>query len=193
MKFGRNTVWLIPLLLTLTFPLWSIPVSKFLTPRGSFDAKQQNASKASHNFNMETVKIVQNQRGNNTAIIRAEKARTGASTDVFIMDSVNADIFDDDGNITNITAKTGEYDSVSKVLTLSDDVIVNKQSDNQFLYTDKLLYDSTKRTVKCPGKTRLTGDQVEINGGSLDYDIPTKTYDIGNRVYCTISGFVAQP
>jgi len=34
MKFSRNAIWLIPLLLIVSFPLWSIPVSTFLNPAG---------------------------------------------------------------------------------------------------------------------------------------------------------------
>ena len=63
MKLHRNTVWLVPLVLILTFPLWRIPVGSFLTVRGDFDSKTETSQKDSHNFRMETVKILQNQKG----------------------------------------------------------------------------------------------------------------------------------
>ncbi len=190
MKFHRNTIWLIPLFFIVTFPLWSIPVGNFLAPRSSFDPTPNTEQPDSHQFNMDTVKILQNQDGKKTALIRAKKAHTGKDPDLIIMESANADLFDVEGNITHVVANTGKYNTSSKLLTLIGDVVVNKIRDKQFLYTDLLFYDSEKRTVKCPGKTRLEGENMEINGGSLDYDIKTETYVIGKRVECTINGFI---
>ena len=190
MKIHRNTIWLIPLSIIVTFPLWSIPVGNFLTPRGDFAPTPKNQKSDSHNFNMDTVKILQNQKGQKTALIRAQKAHTGEDPNLLILENVNADLFDEKGNITNIVAKTGKYSMTTKMLTLIEDVVVNKTQDKQFLYTDLLFYDSEQRTVNCPGKTRLKGDKVEINGGSLDYDIKSGTYLIDKRVHCIINGFI---
>lgn len=190
MKFHRNTIWLIPLCFIVTFPLWSIPVGNFLTPRGSFDPTPKNKESNSQNFNMDMVKILQNQKGKKTAEIQAHKAHTGENPNLIIMELVNADLFDEEGNITKIIANTGEYNTTSKTLTLIGDVVVNKTRDKQFLYTNLLFYDSEQRTVKCPGKTRLEGEEVEIDGGSLDYDIKSETYIIDKRVKCIISGFI---
>jgi len=189
MKFHRKAIWLVPLLLLVTFPLWSIPVGDFLTPRGGFDKDLKTGKSKIRKFNMDKVKILQNQKGKKTALIRAARARTGETEDILLMENVDADIFDEDGNITNIVAKHGKYNTVTKMLTLIDDVVVNKTNDKQFLYSDLLYYDEEKRTVSSPGKTRLTGEDVEINGGSLDYDIPTGSYVIGNRVHCILNGF----
>jgi LPS export ABC transporter protein LptC len=190
MKFHRNTIWLVPLSIIVTFPLWSIPVGNFLTPRGDFAPAQNNQKSNTHNFNMDTVKILQNQKGKKTAFIRAKKAHTGEDPNLLILEIVSADLFDEEGNITNIVAKTGKYSTTTKILTLIDDVVVNKTQDKQFLYTDLLVYDSEKRTVNSPGKTRLESDKVEINGGSLHYDIRSETYLIDKRVHCIINGFI---
>lgn len=191
MKFSRNTIWLIPLFLLVTFPLWSVPVSNFLAPRGNFDAEAQKTSTGTHNFRMNSVKILQNQRGRNTAIIRAVKAQTGKNQDIYLMEYVDADLIDDEGKITNVTARNGEYRSANKLLTLIDDVVVHKIEQKQFLYTDLLHYSSIKRTIKCPGKMSIVGEDIQIDGGSLDYDIKTQTYDIGKRVHCILNGFIA--
>ncbi len=189
MKLHRNTVWLLPLILILTFPLWRIPVSSFLIPDKGIDHLPPPSGNNSRNFNMETVKILQNQRGKKTALIRARSAHTDDNPDIFVLKTVDADIFDEAGNITHIVSKTGKYNVATKILTLIDDVIVNKIHDKQLLYTDLLYYNSVKRTVNCPGKTRLIGENVEVNGGSLDYSINTSRYDIGGRVYVVLEGF----
>jgi LPS export ABC transporter protein LptC len=190
MKFHRNTIWLVPLLIIVTFPLWSIPIGNFLTPLGGFDNEPQDQPTDSHNFNMDAVKILQNQHGKKTAVIRAHRAHTGEDAEIIIMELVSADLFDEEGNITNIIANTGKYSTTSKILTLTGDVVINKTRDKQFLYTDLLLYDSEQRTVSCPGKTSLEGEAVEIDGGSLDYDIKSGTYVIGHGVKCLINGFI---
>jgi LPS export ABC transporter protein LptC len=191
MKFHRNTIWLIPLIFIVTFPLWSIPVGNFLAPRSSSNPAPKNPQSDSHNFNLDTVKILQNQNGKKTALIRARKAHTGEEDpDLIIMEFVNADLFDEEGNITHVIANTGKYSTTSKILTLIGDVVVNKTQDNQFLYTDLLLYDSEQRTIKCPGKTRLEGEEVVVDGGRLNYDIRSRTYVIDKRVKCTIHGFI---
>ncbi len=191
MKLHRNQVWLIPLLLILTYPLWSIPIGKFLTPRGGVPVQTVIKKTNQHNFKMESVKIMQNQNGKKTAMIRAKSARTGDDTDILILETVDADIFDKDGNVTHIVSKTGKYNIKTKALTLSGDVVVNKIRDKQFLYTDLLHYNSEKRTVNCPGKTKLIGENVSIDGGSFDYDINSSRYDIGGRVLVDLEGFSA--
>jgi LPS export ABC transporter protein LptC len=192
MKFHRNSIWLVPLVIIVTFPLWSIPVGTFLTPRGGFDPELKKPSPPTHDFNMETVKILQNQNGQKTALIRADNARTDRNSDFLLMENVNADIFDENGNITWIVAKKGRYNTATEMLTLIDNVVVNKTVDKQFLYTDLLHYNSENRTISCPGNTRLEGENVEIDGGSLDYDINTSSYVIDKGVICILNGFTEQ-
>ncbi len=190
MKFHRNTIWLVPLLFIVSFPLWSVPVGNFLSPRGSFDPGPNHQQPDTQNFNMDTVQILQNQKGRKTALIRANKAHTGEDPNVLVMEVVDADLLDVNDNITKIIAKTGQYNTTTKVLTLTNDVVINKTQDQQFLYTDLLIYDSEQRTVTCPDKIRLEGKNIEINGGSLDYDIASGTYVIGKRVHSIINGFI---
>jgi LPS export ABC transporter protein LptC len=191
MKLHRNTVWLVPLLLILTFPLWRTPVGSFLTPRGGIEHKVQSPPPSNNSFNMENVKILQNQKGRKTALIRAQSARTDETPDLLVLETVDADLFDENGNITHIISETGKYNMATKILTLIDDVVINKTHDKQLLYTDLLYYDSVKRTVNCPGKTRLIGENVRIDGGSLDYSINSSKYEIGGRVHVVLEGFSA--
>jgi LPS export ABC transporter protein LptC len=191
MKLHRNTVWLVPLLLILTFPLWRTPVGSFLTPRGGIEHKVQSPLSSNNSFNMENVKILQNQKGRKTALIRAQSARTDETPDLLVLETVDADLFDENGNITHIISETGKYNMATKILTLIDDVVINKTHDKQLLYTDLLYYDSVKRTVNCPGKTRLIGENVRIDGGSLDYSINSSKYEIGGRVHVVLEGFSA--
>ncbi|MBU1568625.1 MAG: LPS export ABC transporter periplasmic protein LptC [Proteobacteria bacterium] len=191
MKIHRNTIWLIPLAFLVTFPLWSIPVGDFLTPRGGFDPDINKESADHHNFTMQTVTILQNQKGKDTAVIRAANARTKPDDlNIVILDQVVAEIFDDNGNVTHITSKSGEYNLTYRALTLIKDVVLNKTQDNHFMYTDLLIYNSQQHTVVSPGKTKIKSENAEIIGGSLDYNIISQTYVIDKRVKCLINGFI---
>jgi LPS export ABC transporter protein LptC len=184
----RNLIWLIPLGLIVTFPLWRLPLATFLEPRGGFDHDFANRDDRAHNFTMEQVVILQNQAGVKTAEIRAEEAQTSDVPHEFILIDVDADLFDEQGNRINIVARTGVYNDLNRQLTLRDDVRIDQVAENQQLYSEELYYFDQDRTIKSPGRTRLVGEQAEIIGSSLDYDILTGHYLIGGRVYCTIAG-----
>ena len=191
MKFHRNAIWLIPLAFVVSFPLWSIPIGKFLTPRGGFDPNVNNVNDEQQNFTMQTVTILQNQKGKDTAKIRAAKARTNPDNlNIVILEKVNAEVYDDSGNITLITSQKGKYNMANKTLTLVKDVILSKPSEKQFLYTELLVYNSEQRTVNCPADTKVKSESGEINSGSLNYDITNQTYVFGKRVKCLIQGFI---
>ena len=185
----RNIIWLVPLFFILTFPLWRIPLAAFLTPRGGYDPAYANVKTDVHNFTMDKVRIQQIHNGKKSAEIRAESGRTGDKADEYILTKVNTDVYDKEGEITKISADRGVYNALTRQLTLIDNVVVEKTKDKQSLYSDLLYYDDEKRTVRCPGATRLVAEDAEIRGGSLDYDISNGRYKIGGRVHCLIEGF----
>lgn len=182
----RNFIWLIPLALMVTFPVWRIPVGKFLTPRGGYDPAYANIDRDAHNFVMDGVIIIESSDEHITSKIRSATAATSDIPNEFILTNVDADIFNEDDDITNIVAENGVFNTETKLLTLTENVVVHKLDSNQKLYTDLLYYDDRKQTVKCPGKTKMTGDTIEINGSSFDYDIQKAQYEVGGRVLCII-------
>lgn len=187
---GRNFIWLVPLALLLTFPLWRRPLTAFLAPRGGYDpALVQNRSDA-HDFTMDTVHIIQSHNGRTTLDIVAKEAMTGKTADEFMMEDVNATITGEQGELTHITARKGLFDKKSSLLSLINDVVIKKPKDQYEIYTDLLHYNDKTKIAHCPGATRLLGKDVSINGGSLTYNMLTNSYDIGGRVHCTLSEFV---
>ncbi len=188
----RNYIWLVPLALMVSYPLWRLPAAAFLTPRGGYDPAYANLKSDVHNFVMEKVTIFEHKSAQKTAVIKAEKAYSAEKPDEYVLESVDSDIFNPSGEATHIVAKRGIFNTSANLLTLTDEVVVDKQADGQRLYTDLLYYDDKKRTVHCPGKTKLVGEDVEINGSSFDYNIENGQYEIGGRVLTLINGF-AQP
>lgn len=186
----RNLIWLVPLSFIATFPAWRIPVGNFLTPRATDEAPQTQDAKR-QNFNMETVRILQNKNGAVTAEIRAQRAFTTDNPDEYSLEFVDGDLYNTKGESTNITARQGIFNGTSQQLTLMDNVVIVKESDNQRLYTDLLYYDDKRQTVYCPNQTRMEGQDVTINGRGLTHDIVKGTYDLEGRVLCVIKGSIS--
>jgi len=182
----RSLVWLIPAVMILSFPVWRIPVAAFLAPRGIEDSKITTAAEDEHDFVMKTVHIVQNQAGKKTAEIRASQAFTSEKPNEFVLGDVDADMYDEQGGIVNIKAQTGLYNTESRHLVLSKDVVVTRVSENQRLYSNLLHYYENERLIDSPGETRMIAEKVDIKGSSLKYDIVSGQYVIGGRVYCII-------
>jgi LPS export ABC transporter protein LptC len=187
----RNLIWLIPLALTITFPAWRIPVAGFLAPRHGSDYSAAQTAGHRQDFTMETVKILQSKSGRITAEIRAEKAFTTRIPDEYILDTVEATLLNNRGESTFVTAENGIFDGASQQLTLKDEVVITKNGGSQQLFTDLLYYDDGRQLVNCPGSTRLLGEDIDITGTGLDYDVEKGVYQLGGRVLCLISGSIS--
>ncbi|MEJ2056436.1 MAG: LPS export ABC transporter periplasmic protein LptC [Desulfofustis sp.] len=182
----RNLVWLIPTLLIVTFPLWRLPVGSFLAPRATDDTTITTMDEDRHDFVMQKVTIAQNQAGKKTAEIRSWQAYTGDKPEQYVLVGVDADLFDDQGNRVNVKADSGIYNTLTKHLILSNNVVVDRVGRNQKLYTDLLHYYEDKRVIDSPAATEMVAENARINGSSLHYDIVTGQYLIGGRVHCVL-------
>ncbi|HIP38949.1 MAG TPA: LPS export ABC transporter periplasmic protein LptC [Desulfocapsa sulfexigens] len=185
----RSLVWLIPLGLFLTFPLWRPPVATFLSPRGGYDPSLAKRKLDAHNFNMDQVIISQSKEGKKTLEVRAKKAFTGKSVDEFHLEEVDAVIFGKNDEKTYVTARRGIFNKLTNILTLIDEVVVVKPKDKSELYSDLLTYNNNTGMAYSPGKTRIIGDGFEIRGRNLHVNTLTKAYDLDGRVRCKLTGF----
>lgn len=189
----RNFIWLAPLVLMVSFPLWRIPVGNFLTPRGGYDPAYAEINKDAHNFNMEEVVITETDEGRVTAIILADVARSTDNPNEFILEDVDADLFNIKREVTRVKANEGLFNTETELLTLTDKVVITKNKNQDRLYTDLLYYDDKKQTVHCPGKTKLKSPTAVVTGSSLDYDIEKGQMEMAGRVLCIIEEKEEEP
>ncbi|MDJ0623363.1 MAG: LPS export ABC transporter periplasmic protein LptC [Desulfocapsaceae bacterium] len=187
---GRNAIWIIPVALFLTFPLWKKPVGSFLKPRGDFSSSPPGQKAEGYNFAMAGITILQSEEDQKTATIRANRASSTEIPNEYILEQVDADILDEQGNITNILADAGAYNVDQKRLKLMDNVVITSKADNYTMKTDLLFYEGEKRIVYCPEETLLQGEGIVITGSSLHHDMNTGMYTLGGRVRCTLEGRV---
>lgn len=185
----RNLIWLIPLALFVSYPLWRIPATTFLTPRGGYDASLADRKLDTHNFDLEEVRISQSEDGQTTLEIVAKRAYIGKKKDEFLLDEVDAVIIAQNGEQTFISARHGILDKPQSILTLIDEVVVMKPLDKFELYTDKLIYNETTKIAVSPGKTQILGEKIDITGNGLTFNALTKAYDLGGRVRCKLANF----
>lgn len=184
----RNTVWLIPLIAILTFPLWKIPVGAFLSPRGEIQSStKQEEQVPSNTLSMKDLVIYQYHGDKQDTVVRSNRAYSGDNPDLIFFDTVDADVFDKNGEIINITSQQAEYNQKSQVLVLIKDVVANKTVSSQKLLTDKMNYNSVTEIAHAPGKTTLISPDAEIVGGNFTYDVNTETYTMEKRVNTVIN------
>lgn len=182
-KNPRNLLWVIPLALFVTSPLWQPLVADFLAPRGEFAQGGQvaNAPESQH-FVMDTVVIVLTSNGNEEWQITSERAQTGENDREIRMDLVNAIYIGKEKPPTHITSRQGKYFIDQRHLQLIDDVVISRPKTREKLYTDLLdYYDETKMAVS-PGDVKLVAPNFQLEGGRMDYDLSTDGYDFNDRV-----------
>lgn len=182
----RNSLWIIPLFLIITFPLWKIPAASFLAPRGGFDPEFSHKGEPEHNFTMLGVNILQNENGLKNVDIRASEAASSKIPNQFTLKDVTADILSEDGKPIHVVGDIGSYDTVRKRLKLTHNVVITSVSDNFTMETEIFYYFDIEQKIHCPEETLFHGDGIFIKGSSFDYDIKDGMYIVGGRVFSTV-------
>ena len=180
----RNLLWLLPLLLFVTSPLWKPPVAAFLTPRGGYNPKlaMPEESTPVQNFVMDSVAITLTSDGKEEWQIDADRAYTGEKDNEIEMEAVSAMYIGKEKEPINITSQKGRYHLDDRHLTLIGKVVITKPTKEQQLFSELLhYYDATKMVVS-PGKVDLRGPGLKLTAGRMDYDLTSEGYDFGDRV-----------
>lgn len=185
---NRNAIWLIPIFLLVTFPLWKIPVGNFLKPRGELNAKQQqekdNNALQNQTFAMKKMVLHRFTDNKTTALIRAEQVYTGQDKDLIMFTDIDAKKYGDvpEDGATIAIADKGKYSQKNELLHLEGDVQVDQTVKNQHLTSEELFYNGIKQTLYSPVATKITTDKAKIAGGNFNYNIEKGEYDMGGRV-----------
>jgi LPS export ABC transporter protein LptC len=180
----RNLLWLIPLSLILTKPFWQQPAAEFLKPRGGYDAAvEQMFTQERQDFIMEDVVLTFTNKGQQTWTVQAVQARTGKTDRDIDMSKVHAVYSKEGDDPITVTSQNGSYQMDDKHLTLTDDVILVKPVQHEELRSDVLHYYDLSKKLISPGKVIIDGPTFKLRGSKMDYDVSSKAYDFGGRVY----------
>jgi LPS export ABC transporter protein LptC len=183
MKNPRNLLWIIPLGLLASSPLWKGHVAAFLAPRGGYDATVAEAyTRQSQNFIMDNITITLSNNGRVEWRIKAERAFTGKSDREIGMIEVEALYTSKGKDPVTISSNRGTYFMDDRHLILIDNVVLDKPAKHEALYTDLLhYYDATKMVIS-PVDVDIQGPDFDLQAGRMDYDLSSDAYDFNDRV-----------
>ncbi|WP_417911781.1 LPS export ABC transporter periplasmic protein LptC [Candidatus Electronema sp. TJ] len=180
----RNLLWLVPLGLLLSSPLWQGPAAEFLKPRGGYDAAAEQAYRQERqDFLMEDIVLTFCSKGQQTWTVKAAQARTGTTDREIDMAEVDALYSKQGDDPIKVTSRKGIYRMDAKHLTLLDDVVLVKPVQQEELRTELLHYYDADKMLVSPDKMRIDGPSLKLQGGGMKYDLTTKGYDFGGRVH----------
>ena len=179
----RNLLWLIPVGILASSPLWKGYVADFLKPRGGYDEVAERAyQEQSQDFVMDDVLLTFSAEGVRTWTIKAEQAQTGETDREIYMTDVDALYHKKGESPLTITSKKGKYHLDDHHLTLIDDVVIVKPLQHEELYSDLLHYYDTTKMLVSPGDVEIKGPKFNLKAGRMDYDVSTGAYDFNDRV-----------
>jgi LPS export ABC transporter protein LptC len=179
----RNILWLLPVALLLSWPIWGGAFTRALSPRGgmapSIAAPQKTAAVAG--FSMEGVSFSQLKNGVRDWQIQAKQLYSGEDQDRMQLVTVEAQVFKNAERRFVITGKEGEYNSKKKILTMRNGV--NVQAEKGFLIqSDSISYDDQARRITTLAPVQITGKDMDIHGKGMVYDMQKDAYDVSGRV-----------
>ena len=180
----RNLLWLLPLAIFVTSPIWHPPASAFLTPRGGYNPKlaQPQEESPMENFVMERVAITLTSKGMDEWQIDAERAFTATQDHQIDMEEVKAMYIGNKRDPINIQSRKGSYRVDTRFLVLSDHVQVTKPTEDQVLLSERLEYDDTTKKLVSPGKVYIQAPNMKIDAGHMNYDFGKEDFDFTDRV-----------
>jgi LPS export ABC transporter protein LptC len=182
-KNPRNLLWMIPVALLVSSPLWKSSVADFLRPRGGYDATVAEAYKRqSQNFVLDNITITLSSNGRLEWTVNAERAFTGKTDREIGMIKVDALYTGKGKDPITITSNRGTYLMDDRHLILIDNVVLRKPASKEELFTDLLhYYDATKMVIS-PVEVEIRGPKFSLRAGRMDYDLASDGYDFNDRV-----------
>jgi len=180
----RNLLWLVPLMLFVSSPLWKPPLASFLKPRGGFMASSpvDTENDSMQSFIMDTITITLSTRGRVEWVVNAKQAFTGQSDKEIGMIDVDALHTGQNNDPIKITSAQGMYDMDKRHLILMDNVVIRKPAENQEMFTELLHYYDARKMAVSPGEVEIRAPDYTIEAGRLDYNLADNDYDFSNGV-----------
>ena len=183
----RNIIWILPLLLFVSTPLWKQALTDFLKPRGGFDTSADLLASRSRTFSMEDVQMVQNNKGRDEWHVDVKHLYTEVEKENQLqLEDVSAVFFGSKESPTGkkrteIVSGEGIYDTDQKILTLSGGVTLRPENGNE-LRTRVLRYNEKERKMEASSGVSIQGDNFIVRGQNMAYDPDTGDFKVSGGV-----------
>ncbi len=181
MNVKRNFVWLLPLLIIISGPLWWSGVGELLKPRGSFDAPAPPPRTQLKTFVLDEVLLVQNRDGRDEFTLKAARINSGIHEDVLELEKIEVQLVGDDGRPTLLSGGEAIYHTGQQIITIIDNVRL-QTADGQEMRTEALRYLTKYRKLKTAENVWLADEKVQVAGGNMFYDLIDGNFRIGGGV-----------
>lgn len=188
MKNPRNLLWLIPLIVLLTTPLWKPSLTIFLAPRGDFNlAHPVAAGQDTQHFIMDEITIIITNQGIKEWEITAEQAYSGDTEQQIELLRVHA-LYKGKGEgrgeeeAVIIVSDRGSYFIDQKQLVLKGNVLLKKPVAGHELRTELLHYYNAEKMLVSPVPVLITGHGFSLKAGRMDYDLAANGYEFSDGV-----------
>ncbi|MFA6497760.1 MAG: LPS export ABC transporter periplasmic protein LptC [Desulfurivibrionaceae bacterium] len=179
----RNILWLLPVALLMSWPVWGGAFTCVLAPRGGLveNLVVPKATVIGAGFSMEGVLFSQLKNGVRDWQIQAKRLYSGEDQDRMRLVTVEAQVFKNAQRRFVITGQEGEYNSKKKTLIMRNGV--NVQAEKGFLIqSDSISYDDQARKITTKAPVQISGKGMDIRGKGMEYDMQKDSYDVSGRV-----------
>jgi LPS export ABC transporter protein LptC len=179
----RNILWLLPVALLFSWPVWGGSITRLLAPRGGLatNLAVPPAAATGAGFSMEGILFTQLKNGVRDWQIQAKQLYSGEDQDKMQLVTVEAQVFKNAERRFVITGQEGEYNSKKKTLIMRNEVKVQAEK-GLLIQSDSLSYDDQTRRITTKAPVRITGKGMDIRGKGMDYDMQKDSYDVSGRV-----------
>ena len=182
MDLKRNSVWILPLLLILTGPLWWAKAGDLLKPRGGVVVVNRDSlDPQTHTFVMGQAVFTSYINDREEFVLKAAHVRSGMHEEQLELEDVKAEFAGKDGRSTVMTGGEAYYDKDRQVITVIDNVRI-QTPDGQLVKTEALRYLVRYRKVKTAEDVWLGDKSFQVRGGNLFYDLVDGNFRVGGRV-----------
>ena len=190
MKDPRNLLWIIPLAVLLSLPLWKPLAVDFLSPdRGKIirPVPSLTNTRALTSTEMDGVHFEQSKNGIREWLLTATRLYSTENDSNMELEDVSARFFGSTGNNreTDIRSQKARYNTETKQLILKGNVLVQNQKGYE-MRTESLEYVAADKKIRTTSAVNVKGSNIEVSGNRLLYDTVTGDYSLEGNVVCKV-------
>lgn len=179
----KNILWLLPLLLFVSWPLWGSLLTTFLTVSDDFKLPATAANTRINTFAMDDIVFTQHNKGVQELQITVQNLHTSNDENRLHMKQVKVTAYSNQQQTLHITSISGLYDTIEQVVTLTDNVQVVTRQGYKIFSQRLYFFDKQNKVTTTDHVQIIIGTNIEIRGTGMMYDMTTGAYWIGGRVY----------
>ena len=189
-KDTRNLLWVVPLALLLAFPLWKPLAVSFLSPerqRGGQTPPSLSGPRVQASSEMEGVQLEQSRKGLREWLLTAARLSNRENNDYMELEEVRALFFNGGGEEekTRISSRRAQYNAGANRLILEGDVSAKVRQGYE-MRTESLEYAESDRKIRTTADVMIRGENIEVTGERLLYDMATGNYSLAGNVVCRL-------